>query len=161
MAIVGGQFEELRNEFNGRIQRINIDSADYSFGTPLGGWCIRLTNKSGSNQIKGTIVRADTGDDDAFDIAPGDSDEPLGVLAQDIPDNSTGWVIVSGIAEVLLKDSTASTHGNWVGVSDTAGRAYSATEPPAVPAHDREIGHCLSSEGAGTNVLCKVVLHFR
>jgi hypothetical protein len=72
-------------------------------------------------------------------------------------------VVVSGIADVLLQDSTASTRGYWVRTSTTtAGRAdaTNADPPGLVVAHMSEIGHCLQSQIAGTNVLARCVLHF-
>ena len=75
--------------------------------------------------------------------------------------------VVSGIAEVLLEDGTASIHGYWARTSITdAGRAdITNAEPPGggIPQadiHFREIGHCLESKSSGTDVLAKVVLHF-
>jgi hypothetical protein len=60
----------------------------------------------------------------------------------------------------------APTIGYWVGNSDAAnGRAQvRATLPdnsgPGIDIHNREIGHCVDTVPAGTNVLARVVLHF-
>lgn len=36
----------------------------------IGGYMIKLTNKTGSNSVKGTVVYASTGTDNAFNINP-------------------------------------------------------------------------------------------
>ena len=69
-------------------------------------------------------------------------------------------------AGALRKDATASTKGFWVYTSDVAGRADAtlAAPPgggiPELDIHMREIGHCIESKGADTDVLAKAVLHF-
>ena len=48
-----------------------------------------------------------------------------------------------------------------VGAADVAGRAdATSATPPAAPTHFEEIGHCLQTISGGTDVLCRVVLHF-
>lgn len=154
--------QQLIDQFNGRIQRSNIDVNDYHFGTPLGGWCIRLTNKSGVQILKGTVVIASSGNDNCFTIAALDSIYPLGVAAENIEINASGWIVVSGIAEVLIVDGATASAANWAGTSGTtAGRIDTTSEPPAASKHDQEIGHCITGSTAGTNKLVKVVLHFR
>lgn len=154
--------KQLIDQFNGRIQRSNIDINDYHFGTPLGGWCIRLKNISGARILKGTVVTASPSNDNCFTIAALDSIYPLGVAAEDIEINATGWIVVSGIAEVLVVNNVAATAGQWAGTSGTtAGRIDTSSEPPAASKHDQEVGHTVSGTTAGTNKLVKVVLHFR
>lgn len=126
-----------------------------------GGFATKMTNKTGSASVKGTIVRADTANDNAFTIAPISSDMPIAVVYEaGIADGSECWVVVSGIAEVLLKDGTASGHGNWVETADVAGRANATGANPNTVTHMQEIGHCVESKTSGTDVLAKVVLHF-
>ena len=80
----------------------------------------------------------------------------------DIPANAECWVVVSGIAETLLKDNTAGTHGNWVETSDEAGYAdATSASPAAAPQHFNEVGHCIqsvSATGGGTHVLANCVI---
>lgn len=128
--------------------------------TSTGGVAISLTNGSGSPLPKGTIVTAGT-TDNSFKAASANSEYAIGVLADNCPSGSQGWVIVSGIAEVLMQDGSASLSGNWAGVSDSEGRAYFAASPLVISEHDREIGHCIQTAASGTNVLVKVVLQFR
>lgn len=135
--------------------------------TELGGIAVKLTNKTGAASVKGTVVEADTTTDDAFKVADADGNHPIGVVYDDgVADGSECWVVISGIADVLLKDATASTHGNWVQMSDVAGRAdATVANPPAggvaqLDNHMEEVGHCLESRGADTDVLARVCLHF-
>ncbi len=135
--------------------------------TELGGLAVKLTNKTGVASVKGTIVKADTTTDNAFDVIGADGVLSIGIVYENgVVDGSECWVVIYGIAEVLLKDSTASTHGNWVYVSDVAGRADAtlAVPPgagiPELDIHMGEIGHCLETNGGGTDVLVPVTLHF-
>jgi len=83
-----------------------------------------------------------------------------------VPDGSLCWVTFSGKAYVLLADGTASTAGYWVKSHATDGRADASFALPTggsfvgIDDHFKEIGHCLETKTAGTNVLCKVMLHF-
>ena len=131
--------------------------------TPEGGQVIKLTNKTGGASVKGTLVEADSTTDNAFELSEADCEEVIGVVYEDgVADGSECWVVVSGIAEVLLKNSTASTRGYWVASSDTVGRADATNSAPPgfVATHFQEIGHCLESQGADTDVLAKCMLHF-
>lgn len=132
-----------------------------------GGFMIQLINNTGSNSKKGTIVSIST-IEQSVSITPADDIDAIGVIYSDgIPNGSMVWVVVSGPAQVLLEDSTSSTVGNWVKVSDTqAGRADATnTAPPggtitALEDHFSEIGHCLENVTAGTDVLAWIHLHF-
>jgi len=133
-----------------------------------GGIAVRLTNKTGANSVKGTVVVADNAVDNSFDFSIADEVQPIGVLYEDgIADGEEVFVVVVGIADVLLEDGTASTRGNWVRTSENdAGRAdaTNAAPPgggiPELDIHMAEIGHCLESQSSGTDVLAKCVLHF-
>jgi hypothetical protein len=128
-----------------------------------GGLLIRLTNKTGSASVKGTLVKADTATDNAFILTGANEVECIGVVYEaGVADGSECWIVVAGIAEVLLKDTTASTRGNWVETSDTAGRADATNAaPPGIdPSHFQEIGHAIESKSGGTDVLAKIVMHF-
>ena len=130
--------------------------------TPEGGLALRLTNKTGAASVKGTLVEADGAVDGAFDIADADSKECCGVIYEDgIADGDECLIVISGRCQVLLKDATASTRRNWVKTSDVAGRADATNaSPAAAPTHFEEIGHCIESKGADTDVLAFIMLHF-
>lgn len=137
--------------------------------TELGGTAVKLTNETGAPSVKGTIVQAveASGMDDSFEVADADGVQPIGIVYEDgIADGSECWVVINGIAQVLLKDGTTSTSGNWVKVSDVAGRAdatFAAPPGGGVPELDQhmgEIGHSLETNSIGIDVLCRVALHF-
>ncbi len=126
--------------------------------TSIGGYVIKLTNKTGGNTIAGQLVIASTGTDDAFATAGANSDAVIGiVLDAGIADGSEAWVIEGGIADVLI-DGGGCTHGDRMISSATAGSADVWNTGGAVATHFLEIGHCLETRvGAG---LARVKLHF-
>lgn len=133
----------------------------------LGGIAIKLLNGTGVASVKGTIVKADVNADDSFDIAGAGEAQPIAIVYDDgVVDGAGCWVIISGIANVLLKDTTASVHGNWIYTSDVPGRAEATLLAPpggGIPEldnHMEEIGHCLESKGGGADVLARMIIHF-
>lgn len=134
-----------------------------------GGYAIKLTNNSGVTIEKGRLVDADTSDL-SFKLADAGEYSVIGISYESIDDGQEGWIVIFGIADVLMEDNTSSTAGNWVKSSDTeAGYANSTNlNPPGggIPEHDqhfREIGHCLesvSATGAGTHITAKCLIHF-
>jgi hypothetical protein len=136
--------------------------------TPEGGLAIQLTNKTGADSVKGTIVTAGNVTARSCRVNPADIPAAIGIMYDDgVPDGDEVFVVIQGIAQVLLQDSTASTVGYWAKVSDTqAGRADITNQFPqggtisAIEDHLSEIGHCLETQVAGTDVLARVVLHF-
>jgi hypothetical protein len=135
--------------------------------TPEGGLAVKLTNKTGTTSVKGTLTNASTGTDNAFNVNPGDNPQSIGVVYESgVADGSECWMVVAGIAEVLLKDTTASTKGYWVKQSDTNGRADATNAAPPsggvaeLDVHMTEIGHCIESKSQGSNVLARIILHF-
>ncbi len=126
--------------------------------TPEGGIYETFINNTGVS-VKGTIVIASTAVNNAVDIAPVNSDMSIGVIYESgISNGSPVKVVVYGKAEVLLKNNVASTRGFWCGVSDVAGRMYQLNAVPAAD-HNREVGHCLETKVAGTDVLALVQIH--
>jgi len=135
--------------------------------TVEGGLAIRLTNKTGANSVKGSLVQTSTTVDYAFELTGVDDFAPVGVVYESgIADGSECWIVIAGIADVLLKDATASVRGNWVKTADANGRADATNAAPpggtinALEEHLREIGHCLESKGSGTDVLARCLIHF-
>ncbi len=136
--------------------------------TSLGGYAIKLTNKTGANSVAGQLVQADTTTNDAVRLTGTDEEETMGVfLDAGIPDGSEAWIVVYGIADVAMEDDTAATRGNWVRSSVTeAGYADATNAAPPAPAsfsHFNEIGNCIESVvagGGGTHILARCVLHF-
>lgn len=132
--------------------------------TPEGGIAIRLINKTGAVSVKGTIVRCSTTTNNAFEVMPTVDFDSIGAVYESgIADGSLCWVVVGGIAEVLVQNGIAPARENWVGTSTTvAGRAWfgAVPVPPTDARHFQEIGHCLESKVASPDQLCKIVMHF-
>lgn len=131
--------------------------------TSEGGVAVRLVNKTGASSIKGTLIEPSDTAESAVELTEAESYDCIGVVYESgVADGELMWVVVYGIAEVLLKDGTAAAKGNWASTGDDSGRAdCETTVPPGlILAHFREIGHCLEDKIAGTDVLCKISMHF-
>ncbi len=128
--------------------------------TELGGYAIKLTNKTGSNSVAGQLVAvySATAIDDAVKTQVASGDNTMGiVLEAGIADGSEMWVVVSGIADVLM-DAGGSARGDRIISSATAGSGDVWNVGGAVATHFLEIGHCIETRtGAG---LARCVLHF-
>lgn len=127
---------------------------------------VLLTNKTGAPSVRGSIVSCSTLHDLSFILQTNEFDA-IGVVSENgIADGELCYVIVNGIADVLLENGTASVRGNWVHAATTDGRADASLSQPSgggfenASEHFKEIGHCLESKIAGTNVLAKCIVHF-
>ncbi|KKK63596.1 hypothetical protein LCGC14_2992690, partial [marine sediment metagenome] len=103
--------------------------------TAIGGYAIKLTNKTGSNTIQGQSVQADTTANDAVKLTGTDEEECIGVfLDSGVANNAEAWVVINGIADVAMEDNTTATRGNWVRSSVTeAGYADATNATPPSP----------------------------
>ena len=134
--------------------------------TPLGGVAIKLTNETGVNTVQGKTVKADPATNDGVILTAADDSECIGVfLDSGIADTAAAWVVISGIADVLMGDNEAAIRGNWVETNSAEAGYADATgaSPAAAPQHFNEIGHCIESVtagGGGTHILARCVLHF-
>jgi hypothetical protein len=143
-------------------------SSDNAMFTPEGGFAIRLVNDTGAASIKGTLVDASAVVDSAARVCEASDNDVIGsVYENGVAVGELMWVVTGGIADVLLKDGTAAVRQNWAMTSDVAGRAdITNADPPAgglineLNQHFNEIGHCLESKLAGTNVLARILMHF-
>lgn len=160
---VSQMYRLLREDMLAFDNAFAIDKAKI---TPIGGYAVKLTNRTGANTVKGQIVDADTANDFSVVLTEAGDVECFGVfLDSGVPDEEEAWIVVSGIAEIAMEDNTAATHGNWVETSDTEIGYANATSPTPNPApqHFQELGHCIESvaaTGEGTHILAKCVLHF-
>lgn len=156
---------ERRKEFNlpqQNSQLIRQIIKEKITWTEEGGLAVRLTNSTGVTSVKGSLVRSDLAVDNAFQLTEADCTECFGVVYEDgIVEGDECLIVISGRCQVLLKDDTLSTRGNWVETADVAGRALATgASPAASPQHFEEIGHCIESKGAGTDVLAYCMIHF-
>ena len=131
--------------------------------TPEGGVAIRMINGTGAPSVKGSVVSVSTTSDNQFVLQSNELDSIGVVYESDIANEQYCWIVVSGLADVLLEDSTSSTRGHLAIGSPVDGRFASISFPssnPVVAEHFKEIGHVLESKTSGTNVLVRCVLHF-
>lgn len=140
-----------------------VTSYEKACMTQIGGFAIKLTNQTGGNTVQGQLVRAsfpagaDT--DDAFEVIAINSAEVIGiVLEAGVSDGSEAWVVISGIADVLMDDGGSIRGDRMISSPNTAGSADVWNVGGAVATHFQEIGHCIETRvGAG---LARCILHF-
>jgi len=128
--------------------------------TPEGGFAVRLTNKSGAVTVKGQIVSHKGTVARAFDLTAVDANHCLGVVYESgIEDAAECWVVVSGIAQVLMKNAATMGHICRIPLSTDEGKAagYAMDAEQSSSASVYKIGDVL--ETAEAEVLCKVLLH--
>jgi hypothetical protein len=133
--------------------------------TPNGGIARQFINATGAASVKGTLVEASNVTADAVMLTAVNSYSCMGVMySNGVANGSNVFVVVGGVAETLLKDTTNANVANWVSTSSDTGRALASgtlPSPPTDAVHFREIGHCLGPNTAGgTNVLVNVAIHF-
>lgn len=134
--------------------------------TTEGGIAIKITNKTGSASVKGTLVMASHTVASAASLEALGEIDTIGIVYEDgVADGSDVWIVVAGIADVYFIGSTSLGHyARGCVAADNgaeAGKAVSEavpTNPAATDKHFGEIGHLLEARvGAG---LAKCVLHF-
>lgn len=129
------------------------------------GFLTKMINRTGHTSVKGELVGASTAADKEA-ILEANQYDTFGVVQEaGIAEGSEMWIWGDGsIAQVLFKDSVASTRGNILLAADTDGRAIDIANPgsglPGTDTHFTECGHVLESKSAGTNVLVLCRLHF-
>jgi hypothetical protein len=137
--------------------------------TSEGGLAVKMINKTGAASVKGTLVRPSSTTAGAVTIIDPNHADPIGAIYDSgVAEGSDVWVVVSGVAEILIDDGTAATLRGWASVSSTtAGRVSVGIAPPTTPGswedvqtHMREVGHGIEAKSAGTNVVAKFIIHF-
>ena len=129
--------------------------------TPEGGFAVRLTNKSGAVTLKGQIVSHEGTVANAFNLTAVDANHCLGVVYESgVEDGAQCWVVVAGIAQVLMKNAATMGHICRIPLStDGEGKAvgYAMDAAQSSSASVYKIGDVL--ETADAEMLCKVLLH--
>ena len=148
------------------LQYVGNEKAAYGYDSATGerGFLLKMKNKTGANSVKGSVVSASSGTDNAFGLQSNEFDAFGVVQEAGIADGSDCWVWVNGsVAQVLFKDSEAATRAYVALAADTDGRALCVAVPtsnPVVAEHFKEIGHVLETKDGGTDVLVLCHLHF-
>lgn len=134
--------------------------------TKEGGLAVWFQNRTGAPTVKGMLVTMGTAPSSVV-ACPKTVPKCCGVILDaGVLDSEFVRVVIAGVAYVLVEDGLGPTVGYWVGLSSvTDGRAqFQATLPDnsgaGIDLHNREIGHCVDTVPAGTDVLARVVLHF-
>jgi len=128
--------------------------------TPEGGYAVKLTNKTGVPSVKGQIVGIKTGTDNAFDLTAVGATYNLGVVYESgVADAAECWVVVAGIAQVLMKNAAERGQLCRIPLNTDAGEAagYAMAAAQSDTASVYKIGDVL--ESAAAEALCKVLLH--
>ena len=127
--------------------------------TPEGGYAVKLTNKTGAPSVKGQIVSHKGTVANAFGLTAVDATHCLGVVYESgVADAAECWVVVGGIAQVLMKNAATMGHICRIPLNTdegAAGYAMDAAQSPSASVY--KIGDVL--ETAEAEVLCKVLLH--
>jgi hypothetical protein len=156
-------FVFIKNWADALSKTLDEKLSDLCKFTPEGGLAIRLKNGTGAASVKGSLVSASTTVDGSFVLQNNEFDTIGMVYETGIADGQLCWVVISGVAELLLKDSNGTTRGQLALAADTDGRAVAINVPssnPVAAEHFKEVGHFIESKTAGTNVLAKAVIHF-
>lgn len=144
--------------FTGAVSGLNLATAKCKI-TAEGGVAVRLTNESGAVTVKGQIVSHKGTVANAFDLTPVDANHVLGVVYESgIEDAAECWVVVSGIAQVLMKNAATMGHICRIPLTADDGEAagYAMDAAQSGTASVYKIGDCLETQNAET--LCKVLL---
>jgi len=114
---------------------------------------VQVYNQTGSTIAKRKVVRqsGSSGTRLKVDLALADGDPnsatTIGITAQSISNNSSGFIITAGLLTAV--DTSAFTEGDVLWLSSTSSGDITNTRPTQ-PAHGVRIGYCIkSSAGAG------------
>lgn len=124
--------------------------------TEHGGFAMKLKNVGGGTLNRGTVVSLSTVEASAFSACPANGTCAIGLVYDSaVTLNGSGWIVTTGVGYALAKDGTAVTTGNWVGMSDVAGRIYdggTTCDPSNPTVYARGVGHALATCAMGTAV---------
>ena len=128
--------------------------------TAEGGLAIQVTNKTGAPSVQGTIVSIKSGVDMCAELTPVDATHCLGVVYNaGVHDNEYMWVVIAGLADVLMKNDATLGQQCRIPLSTDTGEVagYAMAAAQAATASVYKIGDILETKTADT--LCKVLLH--
>lgn len=149
-------------QFSGSSDIVMVHPAGKVGLTGTGGLAVRLTNATNLSTLKGCAVTSASGSNFAFQLPAVDYDVIGFVYESGIAANKEAWIVVSGIAEVLI-DGAASSEDFLRHVGN--GRLTSSAGPTGLGAlnadvHFKECGHCLQTVTSGAAQLVKALIHF-
>lgn len=152
---------------DGRLQKAQTASdvvliPDVFMLTAIGGFAVRMKNRTGGTSVKGTLLAASDAAFNGAGIAASNAVDVIGAMYESgVAAGDDCWVVVGGAAEVKLENDVASTRGHWVGSSSTSGRALTKSAPSSQAEHFQEVGHCVQTvAGDPAGALCRIIMHF-
>lgn len=148
---------DMLYETNGGIKSVGV------WLTPEGGIASKFINGTGAILKHGSAVSHSTSADRTVILTAVEFD-CIGFVYGDIAIGAEGWVVTNGVAEALFKNGTQPLRGYWTKASATTGRVEATTPPSGTSAiaaneHFKEVGHCLQTKTAGTDVVALIVVH--
>lgn len=143
--------------FSGAVSSFGFSMPNIKL-TPEGGLAVKLTNKTGVVTTKGQIVSHKGTVANAFDLTAVDANHCLGVVYESgVEDGAQCWVVVAGIAEVLMKNACTMGHICRIPLTADDGEAagYAMDAAQSGTASVYKIGDVLETNDAEvlTNVL--------
>lgn len=153
-----GQVGGSTGVFSGAVSGLNFSTAKVKL-TAEGGLAVQLTNESGAPTVKGQIVSSKGTVARAFDLTAVDANHVLGVVYESgIEDAAECWVVVAGIAQVLMKNAATMGHICRIPLNTDEGEAagYAMDAAQSGTASVYKIGDNLETQNAET--LCRVLL---
>lgn len=127
-----------------------------------GGLAVKLINATNTTTQKGQVVTASTGSQRAYELT-NNQFVAIGYVYEPVAPGEEGFVVVSGIADVMVQGATSA--GDHMIVYTAPGTATASVPPAGLSAlatseHFKEIGHCLETHASGSNYTIKIVTHF-
>lgn len=131
--------------------------------TPEGGVASKFTNGTGAILKHGTAVSLSAAADRTI-LHQTIEYDCIGFVYGDTAIGAEAWVVTTGVAEALFTDGNQPQRGYWVKASATDGRVEAAVAPSGVSAiaaaeHFKEVGHCMQTKDAGTDVVALIIVH--
>ena len=123
---------------------------------------VQIYNQTGSTLTKGQVVRqsGSSGTKLKVDLAQADGDPnsatTIGVVAESISNNSSGFIITAGLLKPL--DTNAFNEGDVLWLSATTPGAITNVRPTQ-PNHGVRIGYCIKKAGSADGIIYVDVLN--
>ena len=136
------------------VSDLSLPKKGYWGAVASGGGVAKLTNKSGSTQAAGTVVIMDADNNESFTTTSIRGDRRvIGVLAEDIANNSAGNVYV-GATTGTVKVTGAVSRGMWLIASATTeyAEANGYTRPNGA------VGLALTENASGTGTITALII---
>jgi len=153
--IVAKTLEDAIDQMNSLFEELFKKHDVPIIHTRDGGIALQYKNESGVKLERGNLVALGTIDSSVV-LTLASALNCIGVVYEQIPIGEEGYIIISGKAYFLLKDTVSSVAGDYVITSDVIGRADNNASIIA----NRVIGIFEETKSSGTNVLALATFSF-